>query len=145
MGLCICSIWGLRVSRLLDHRAVSGSKSDTPTRAKNCEESYSNEQRRSRQRRIHPPSLYELWRGKGDSRQKTGVRRRAIGMMERWGKKPASLKLRRAKVDTRLRPGFRLRKPITTAGQDGGQGRQTKERESHNHKGRNAGREKQCE
>jgi len=30
-------MWGLRVSRLLDRRAVSGSKSDTPTRAKNCE------------------------------------------------------------------------------------------------------------
>jgi hypothetical protein len=29
--------WGLRVSRLLDLRAVSGSKSDTPTRAKNSE------------------------------------------------------------------------------------------------------------
>jgi hypothetical protein len=36
MGLCICSILGLRVSRILDHRAVSGSKSDAPTRAKNC-------------------------------------------------------------------------------------------------------------
>jgi hypothetical protein len=34
MGLFMFSIWGLRVSRLLDHRAVSGSKSDTPTRAK---------------------------------------------------------------------------------------------------------------
>jgi len=30
-------MWRLRVSRLLDPRAVSGSKSDTPTRAKKCE------------------------------------------------------------------------------------------------------------
>jgi hypothetical protein len=37
MGLFVFSIWGLRVSRFLNHRAVSGSKSDTPTRAKNCE------------------------------------------------------------------------------------------------------------
>jgi len=37
MGPSICFIRGLRVSRLLDLRAVSGSKSDTPTRAKNCE------------------------------------------------------------------------------------------------------------
>ena len=44
MGLFICFIRGLRVSRLLDLRAVSGSKSDTPTRAKNCEASYSNGQ-----------------------------------------------------------------------------------------------------
>jgi hypothetical protein len=37
---------GLRVSRLLNLRAVSGSKSDTPTRAKNLEASYSNEQKK---------------------------------------------------------------------------------------------------
>jgi hypothetical protein len=30
-------MWRLRVSRLLDLREISGSKSDTPTRAKNCE------------------------------------------------------------------------------------------------------------
>jgi hypothetical protein len=34
-GFCLCAMKGLRVSRLLDHRAVSGSKSDTPNRAKN--------------------------------------------------------------------------------------------------------------
>ena len=37
MGLSIYFTQGLRVSRLLDLRAVSGSKSDTPTRAKNGE------------------------------------------------------------------------------------------------------------
>ena len=37
MGLLLCLVWGLRVSRLLDHRAVSGSKSDAPNGDKNCE------------------------------------------------------------------------------------------------------------
>ena len=37
-GVSICFIRGLRVLRLLDLRRVSGSKSDTPTRAKNCED-----------------------------------------------------------------------------------------------------------
>jgi hypothetical protein len=37
MGLFMFSMWGLRVSRLLDLEAVFGSKSDIPTRAKNCE------------------------------------------------------------------------------------------------------------
>jgi hypothetical protein len=34
MGLFMFFMWGLRVSRLLDRRAVSGSTSDTPTRAR---------------------------------------------------------------------------------------------------------------
>jgi hypothetical protein len=37
MGLFMFSMWGLRVSRLLNLEAVFGSKSDTPTRAKKCE------------------------------------------------------------------------------------------------------------
>ena len=37
MGLCLHLALGLRVSRLLDLEAVLRSKSDTPTRAKNCE------------------------------------------------------------------------------------------------------------
>jgi hypothetical protein len=111
MGPCICFVWGLRVSRILDLRTVSGSKSDTPTRAKNCEESYSNEQRRSRQRRIHPPSLYELWRGKGDSRQKTRGQRsepqRSAGILEGWnggrmdGEEDRRQKIRRRRSEIR--------------------------------------------
>jgi len=38
MGLCLHLALGLRVSRLLDLEAVLRSKSDTPTRAKNCED-----------------------------------------------------------------------------------------------------------
>jgi hypothetical protein len=37
MGLFMFFMLGLRVSRFQNLRAVSGSKSDTPTRAKNCE------------------------------------------------------------------------------------------------------------
>jgi hypothetical protein len=37
MELCVFFIQGLRVARFLNLRAVSGSKSDTPTRAKTGE------------------------------------------------------------------------------------------------------------
>jgi hypothetical protein len=37
MELCSCSMRRRRVSRLLDLRSVSGSKSGTSIRAKNCE------------------------------------------------------------------------------------------------------------
>jgi hypothetical protein len=46
-GAFYFSIWGLRVSRIVDLRRVSGSKSGAFTRAKNCEAFYSNEQEKA--------------------------------------------------------------------------------------------------
>jgi hypothetical protein len=69
MGPCICFIRGLRVSRLLDLEAVFGSKSDTPTRAKNCEASYSNGQEKTRKTEIgalEPRSLREQQKNSGN-------------------------------------------------------------------------------
>jgi hypothetical protein len=57
MGLCIHFIQGLRVSRLLDLEAVSGSKSDTPTRAKNWEDmirKWAGKDKKNRGRRSEP-------------------------------------------------------------------------------------------
>jgi len=45
-------MWGLRDSRLLDLEAVFGSKSDTPTRAKNWDASYSNGQEKTRKTEV---------------------------------------------------------------------------------------------
>jgi hypothetical protein len=52
MGFCIFSFCGLRVSRFLNLRRVSGSKSDTPTKANNCQGSYSNEQEKTRKTEV---------------------------------------------------------------------------------------------
>jgi hypothetical protein len=80
MGPCIRFIRGLRVSRLLDLRGVSGSKSDTPTRAKNFECMITKGEGKNK-----------LKKNTGDSRQKTRRQRsepqRTAGILEGWRKK----------------------------------------------------------
>jgi len=71
-------MWGLRVSRLLDLEAVSRSKSDTPTRAKNCE------------------AMIRKWEGKDKKNRGRSLRatepQRTAGILEGWKNQRAEIR-----------------------------------------------------